>query len=93
MHITAAFQGMEDQIDKLSADLNCCPTPPCEPWFSAKDLLFGGYGEAEDVETIINTSRTFAITLDSQSKISDILKEECSHLLRKSSTALTKASK
>ncbi len=93
VNITAAFRAMEEQITKLSADPNSCPTPPSEPWFTQKELYLAGAGDAGDIDCVISNTKSFAVALDTQEKISDMLKEECSHLLRKSSTSLSKASK
>lgn len=93
MQITAAFKGIEEQMNRLSADPTSCPTPPAEPWFTQKDLAITGVGEGGDIESVINNTKIFSPTLDAHSKVSDMLKEECSHLFRKSTNALTKASK
>lgn len=93
VQITAAFKAIEEQLNRLSVDPNSCPTPPSEPWFTQKDLHITGIGEGGDIESVINNTKTFAGPLDTQTKINDMLKEECAHLLRKSSAALTKTSK
>ena len=82
---------MEDQLEKLSSGASCS-TPPSEPWFTQKDLFLPGItGDDADLEAYINSTKSFAPPLESHQKIADSLKEECSHLLRKAQSAISKA--
>jgi hypothetical protein len=75
-------------MDGLS-DSKRATTPPSEPWFTQKDLAF----DATNIDSIIADSKVFAQPLETRTKISDTLREECAHLIRKSQSSLAKASK
>eukprot|EP01040_Poterioochromonas_malhamensis_P000782 gene782-834_t len=85
--IAEAFQIVEDQLEKVQPDP--IPTPPPEPWLTSKDLQIGS--GLEDINTVINNERTFAPLLELESKLNSMLTEDCSHLLRKAQTAISKA--
>ncbi len=81
-------------MESLKPDARACKTPPLEPWITEKDLAkAGGKQENSDVDSIISGSRAFSDVLETHSKVSDMLNEECAHLLRKAQTALSKSAK
>ena len=47
---------------------------------------------AEDIDQALGENKRFKDLLASHSQIEDMLAEDCSHLLRKAQTALSKAS-
>lgn len=89
--INDSFQTIENHMESLKADPNACVTPPIEPWITEKDVALGRK-DPGDFEAIVNSSKAFGAVNDSLSKIQDILREDCSHLLRKAQTTLSKCS-
>lgn len=91
MKIGEAFQNVEDQLEKVQPDPSLIQTPPPEPWFTPKDLqISSGF---DDVQTILENEKPFSSILELEEKINSMLSEDCSHLLRKAQSALTKATK
>ena len=89
--INDSFQTIESHMDALKADPNSCVTPPLEPWIAEKDVALARK-DPGDFESIVNSSKALNAVNDSLNKIQDILREDCSHLLRKAQTTISKAS-
>eukprot|EP01031_Cornospumella_fuschlensis_P030941 gene30941-37397_t len=87
--IREAFGSIEDELSKLKPDPSICASPPPEPWFSAQDL------DLDHVLTNKKSSSTgnSSAVAELENKINDILTEDCSHLLRKATQALSKSTK
>lgn len=77
-----AFGSIEDDLEKLRPDPSLCATPPPEPWFGEKDL---------DVEAPGKRSKALSTLEETENTINTMLGEDCAHLLRKATQALSKA--
>lgn len=66
-------------------------TPPNEPWLDISTVQIPPYDG--DFDQFLRTNKAFRSTLDLQEKITAMLNEDCTHLLRKASTILAKESK
>ena len=89
--INDSFQTIENHMESLKADPNACITPPIEPWISEKDVAMGRK-DLSDFDLLISSSKVLSATNESLTKVQDILKEDCTHLLRKAQATLSKCS-
>ncbi|RYH21680.1 hypothetical protein EON65_20255 [archaeon] len=89
IHIREAFGTIEDELAKLRPDPSICSSPPLEPWFSSQELDIDNIHTGKKSSSATNSNGV----LELENKINDILLEDCSHLLRKATQALSKATK
>ena len=82
-------------MELVVPDSAALKTPPSEPWFEEEDRAFFDVSEGDDGSTITNEDVTrinpFSSVQESFNRTSDILAEDCSHLLRKAQAAITKS--
>lgn len=78
MKVVDAFECLELEINKLKPDPACSEVLIVEPWFSSKD-----------VESTIQNSKVMDSILISEEKISNILSEDSTKLLRKADSILS----
>jgi hypothetical protein len=92
--INDSFRTMEQHMDSLQPDSRACKTPPLDFWITEKDIaLLSKDSSGTDVDSLIDQSKAYSAVRDVSNKINDMLNEECSHLLRKAQSAITKNSK
>jgi hypothetical protein len=92
--INDSFRSMEQHMDTLQPDSRACKTPPLDFWITEKDIaLLSKDSSGTDVDSLIDQSKAYSAVRDASNKINDMLNEECSHLLRKAQSAITKNSK
>ena len=75
-------------MERIRPDPSLCVTPPIEPWFDL-DTLSNQYQDEFD-EASLHESKAFKEVLQTQQQIEDMLREDCSRLMRKSQTLLQK---
>lgn len=95
LQVNEAFQSLEEHLKDIQPDREACVTPPLEPWLDAAEMqqaLAVGSSEAE-VDDFLRSSRIYRDILSSHDQVQDMLGEECSHLLRKAQTSISKAGK
>jgi hypothetical protein len=81
-------------MESIVPDSSSLKTPPSEPWFSEEDLALNDLDESnETLNGQVTKVDPFSVVKHSFDQTSDILAEECSHLLRKAQTAISKAYK
>lgn len=81
IQIIDSFKSIEDHLERIQVDSAAAVTPPSEPWLDTN----------ADISPASNSFNKGCNSAQSiQQKISDILEEDCSHLLRKASTILAK---
>lgn len=86
---------MEEHLQSLQPEESSCRTPPIQPWFTAEQLVVNEIN-LDDYDTNSGSSaknKNIAALESVQATIhtiSEMLQEECSMLLRKSTQAINK---
>mmetsp|Transcript_22278 Transcript_22278/g.37268 ORF Transcript_22278/g.37268 Transcript_22278/m.37268 type:complete len:244 (-) Transcript_22278:28-759(-) len=91
LQISEAFNSLDQHIAKLTPDPDSCATPPLQPWFDG--LLDSGGGKVTDIDVDeeINASKKLKDLTNTHQEIVDMINEDCSHVLRKAQSSLSKA--
>ncbi len=79
-------------MEALQPDPRACKTPPLEFWITEKELAKMSK-DTGDIVTVISNSKSYSAVVDTETKINEMLNEECSHLLRKAQAAIAKGTK
>ena len=82
-------------MNSVVPDSNSLKTPPSEPWFSEEDIALNDLDDSLENDGTqdgnVTKIKPFSVVKSTFDQTSDILAEECSHLLRKAQTAMSKA--
>lgn len=80
---------LDDMLNSISADETTKTPLPVEKWFDSNECDIDTSSSSIDHD--IHTVDCFVAVNDFSEKIMDVLKEDCSHLLRKAQQAIGKA--
>eukprot|EP01032_Pedospumella_encystans_P013840 gene13840-15916_t len=99
LNITEAFSSLEEHLKLLQPSGEDNKTPPTVPWLDGLlDADSTGPGGAfeipasdDDIDHIASGSKQLKPVTEAHQQITDMMNEECAHLLRKAQSAVSKA--